>query len=99
MCILGTVVPYYAFISWLLEYGFDVSMFLTEIVNSGLSIFAWTDVLLSAVVLIYFINREGRKLGMQNLAIPLLGTCLVGVSLGLPAFLLLREYSVTQSRE
>ena len=90
MCVIGTVLPYWAFISWLLENGIAPVMLLEEILASRLSMFAWADVLVSACALIWFINQEGRRRQVPVLY-PLLGTCLIGVSLGLPLFLLLLE--------
>ena len=52
---------------------------------------AWADGLVAAVVLVYFILREGRRLSIFGVWMPIAGTCVVGVSLGLPLFLLMRE--------
>jgi Terpene cyclase DEP1 len=49
------------------------------------------DVIVSAFVLLSFIQNEGKRLGMRLLWLPTLGTLLVGVSFGLPLFLYLRE--------
>lgn len=49
------------------------------------------DVLVSAVVLIAFIRREGAKRKMRVLWLPIAATCLFRVSCGLPLFLHLRE--------
>lgn len=49
------------------------------------------DVIVSASVLILFVFAEGRRLGMQKLWVPVIGTLLVGVSLGLPLFLYMRH--------
>ena len=92
MCVLGTVLPYSALIAWGVENGrFEIGAMVTEIINSRMSRFAWLDVILSAVVLIFFIQSEGRRLLISSLWIPVAGTCVVGVSLGLPLFLLMRE--------
>ena len=92
MCVLGTVLPYCALIAWGVENGgLDIVAMVTEIINSRMSMFAWVDVILSAVVLIFFIQSEGRRLSISSLWIPIAGTCVVGVSLGLPLFLLMRE--------
>jgi len=44
-----------------------------------------------AIVLLSFIQSEGRRLRMRFLWLPMLGTVFVGVSLGLPLFLYLRQ--------
>lgn len=49
------------------------------------------DVLVSAIVLIGFILFEGNRKGMSLLWLQIVGTLVVGVSLGLPLFLFLRE--------
>lgn len=91
LCILGTLLPYWQFLSWLAENGLVLNALVSEITESRMSSFAWLDVIISAVVLLGFILYEGRKIEMNRLWLPVVGTCTVGVSLGLPLFLLLRE--------
>ena len=92
MCVLGTVMPYSALVGWSVkDSGWDVAAMLAEIAGSRMSLFAWADVLVSAVVLIAFIRHEGRRASVPGLWLPIAGTCAVGVSLGLPLFLLMRE--------
>ena len=92
MCVLGAALPYSALVGWGVEHGgLDVGAMLAEIANSRMSLFAWADVLVSAVVLIAFIRHEGRRASVTALWLPIAGTCVIGVSLGLPLFLLMRE--------
>lgn len=92
MCVLGTALPYSALVAWGLENGgLDVAAMFAEIADSRMSLFAWADVLVAAAVLICFIRVEGRRSAISRLWIPIVGTCAVGVSLGLPLFLLMRE--------
>jgi hypothetical protein len=49
------------------------------------------DVIVSAIVLIWFIQSEGKRLPVRLLCLPTIGTLIVGVSLGLPLFLFLRQ--------
>jgi len=91
LCILGIVLPYWQFISWIAENGITMNAFLSEAISSRVSAFAWLDVMVAAIVLIGFVIYEGSRLEMKRLWLPILGTCTVGVSLGLPLFLLLRE--------
>ncbi|MFN2622230.1 MAG: DUF2834 domain-containing protein [Chthoniobacterales bacterium] len=42
---------------------------------------------------------EGARLGMRNIWLPIIGVCLVGVSLGLPLFLYLRQPYVEAKSE
>jgi len=91
MCVLGVILPYTNFIHWIVVNGLDMNLMWSEIVNSKLSLFAWFDVIVSAVVLVGFILFEGKKLKMKRLWLPILATFSIGVSLGLPLFLFLRE--------
>ena len=95
-CVLGTVVPYWQLILWISENGFVLNAILPEIANSRLSLFAWLDVIISAIVLFGFIINEGKKSEIRLLLLPFVATLTVGVSLGLPLFLLLREIQLTK---
>lgn len=100
MCVLGTVLPYAALFAWVVENGaFDIGTMVGEIADSRMSTFAWLDVLVSAVVLMTFMRSECRRMSISMLWAPVLGTCVVGVSLGLPLFLLLRERVLRRERE
>ena len=91
LCVLGIILPYWQFISWLLDNGLDLIALFDEAVQTRISAFAWLDVVVSAIVLLGFIWIEGNRLKTAKLWLPMLGTLSVGVSFGLPLFLLLRE--------
>jgi hypothetical protein len=56
------------------------------------------DVLVSAVALLVFSRREASRLGMRGRWLPLIAVLTVGVSLGLPLFLYLRERTLELGR-
>jgi hypothetical protein len=91
LCIVGTLLPFSQFIPWLTEHGLQIPLLLAEASVSKISAFAWLDVVVSAIALVALIVSEGRHVKMPGLWLPLLATFSVGVSLGLPLFLLLRE--------
>ena len=91
LCLLGIVLPYSQLVPWVVENGLNLMLLVEEAAQLRIGAFAWLDVIVSALVLIAFILYEGGMLKMSNLWQPILGTCVVGVSLGLPLFLLLRE--------
>lgn len=49
------------------------------------------DVIVATVALFGFVGADGRRAGAKGLWAPVLGTICVGISLGLPLFLYLRE--------
>ena len=89
--ILGAALPYSQLAVWLGERGLDVGAFAAAVFSSRISAFAWLDVLVSAIVLIALIVVEGRRLEIPFLWLPILATLGVGVSCGLPLFLLMRQ--------
>ncbi len=91
LAILGFILPYSQFIPWLMEHRLNVPLLFAEILESRLSGFAWLDVIISALALLVFIGKDGRKERIPHLWLPILGTFLIGVSFGLPMFLCLRE--------
>ena len=91
LCLLGFALPYSQFIPWVIENGLDMPLFLGQLFANRISGFFALDVLISAVTLIGFIRSEGARLKMRTLWLPIVSVLLVGVSLGLPLFLYLRE--------
>jgi hypothetical protein len=76
---------------WFWEHGLNLGLFVRELFASRISAFFGLDVLVSSFVLWIFIFAEGRRLGMRGLWVPVIASLLVGVSLGLPLFLYMRQ--------
>ncbi|MFO6424080.1 DUF2834 domain-containing protein [Motilimonas sp. KMU-193] len=93
LTLFGIALPYGAFIPWLIEHGVDLPRLFSQATANPISLFAWLDVLVSALVLLVFIVVEGRKHNIRYWPLAILGTLTVGVSCGLPLFLLLRAMS------
>jgi hypothetical protein len=91
LCILGTALPYSQFLPFLLEKGLNINAFLGQLFTNQISGFFGMDVIVSSVVLWIFVFSEGSRLNMKNLWIYIASNLLVGVSLGLPLFLLMRQ--------
>jgi hypothetical protein len=96
LCMVGFAVPYAAFIPWLAEHGLDGHLFLQHLFANRISAFFALDVVVSALVLLRFSALESRRLSLHSRWIVLAATLLVGVSLGLPLFLYLRERQLEQ---
>jgi hypothetical protein len=91
LAVVGAVLPYSQFIPWIAAHGLDVALMVKELFSTHIGGFFGLDVLISAVVLLAFICREGASRRISLLWLPVAATCLIGVSSGLPLFLYLRE--------
>jgi hypothetical protein len=91
LCFVGAVLPYWQFVPWVAQHGVNLPLFVRELFANRISAFFGVDVLVSAVVLIVFMRIEGRRLNIPRRWLPVLAVLTVGVSLGLPMFLYMRE--------
>lgn len=97
LCILGTILPYSQFVPFLVEHGLNLQLFFEQLFVNRISSFFGMDLIVSSLVLWVFVFWEGSRLGMKNLWIYVASNLLVGVSLGLPLFLLMRQRKLDQS--
>lgn len=91
LCVLGTLLPLGAFLPFLRTHGLDPGEFFAQLFGTPVSSFFGWDVIVSSLVLWVFVFFEGRRLSIVPLWLPIAANLLVGVSLGLPLFLYLRE--------
>jgi hypothetical protein len=91
LCLAGTILPYWQLFPFLGEHGLDVPRFVAQMFANPVAGFFSLDVVVSSVVLWVFVFVEGRKSGVKHLWAPLAANLAVGVSLGLPLFLYMRE--------
>ncbi len=96
LCVLGFLLPYSQLIPWFAAHGLNLSLFFEELFATQIGAFFGMDVIVSAMVLFVFIWVESRRLALRHLWLPVLATLLVGVSLGLPLFLYLRQRKLDQ---
>lgn len=99
LCILGAVLPYSQFVPFLGEHGLNARLFLEQLFANRVSAFFALDVIASALALLVLVAVEGRRLGMRERWLAVVATLTVGVSLGLPLFLYLRERRLEASRQ
>lgn len=97
LCVLGTILPYSQFVPFLREHGLDLRLFVEQLFSTWIGGFFGMDVIVSAVVLWVLVFVEGRRCGAKHLWVPVLATLAVGVSLGLPLFLYMRELRLEHS--
>ncbi|HEV7365851.1 MAG TPA: DUF2834 domain-containing protein [Gemmatimonadales bacterium] len=97
LCVAGTFLPYSQFIPFLREHGLDLHLFLAQLFANRVSAFFGLDVIVSSLVLWVLVYVDGRRYAVRHLWAPILGNLAVGVSLGLPLFLYLRERRLERS--
>ena len=88
---MGTILPYSQLVPFLLEHGLNLQLFFEQLFVNRISSFFAMDLIVSSLVLWVFVFWEGSRLGMKNLWIYIASNLLVGISLGLPLFLLMRQ--------
>ena len=91
LCVAGTIIPYWQLLPFLREHGLDVRLMVVQLFGAPVSGFFGADVVLSSVVLAVFVIVDARRHGVRHPWAPILGNLLVGVSLGLPMYLYMRE--------
>ena len=91
LCLIGALLPLAAFLPFLATPGAGPRLFLQQLFATPVSAFFGWDVIVSSLVLWTFVLVEGRRLAVPRLWAPLAANLLVGVSLGLPLFLYIRE--------
>ena len=91
LCFLGGALPYWQFVPWLLEHGLNLPLLVRELFANRISAFFGIDVIISAIAVLVFMQVESSRIGIRNRWLPTLVVLTVGVSLGLPLFLYIRE--------
>jgi len=94
LCALGVLLPYWQVAPWLSEHGLDLPLFFRQLCENRVGAFFGMDVLVSAAALLVCAGVEGRRTGRRLLWPVGLAVAAVGVSLGLPLLLYLRERSL-----
>ena len=91
LCVLGVLLPYWQFAPWLAANGLNLPLFFRQLFETRVGAFFGMDVFVSAAVLLVFAWSEGRRPGVRAFWPAALAVVAVGVSLGLPLLLYLRE--------
>jgi|SRR5208283_1906706 len=99
LCLAGVLVPYWQFLPWVMQHGLNLGLFVRELFANRIGAFFGMDVVVSAVALIVFSRIEGARVGVRRRWLVVLAILTVGVSLGLPLFLYLRELALERKPE
>lgn len=98
LCVAGTVVPYSQFVPFLREHGLDFRLIFEQLFSNRIGGFFGLDVIVSSMVLWALVVIEGRRAGVRHLWAPIVANLAVGVSLGLPMFLYMREERLARKK-
>ena len=91
LCVLGFVLPCYFLVQFVVSNGFNIPLFTNQLLGNQIAAFFAADVVISSVVLWVFIYRETSRQRIRLWWLCIVANLTVGVSLGLPLFLMLRE--------
>ena len=97
LSIVGFVLPYSQFLSFVADNGLDLSLFFEQLFANQISSFFAFDILVSSVVFWVFVFREGKRLQIKWLWVYIVLNLTIGLSFALPVFLLMRSRSTIQS--
>ena len=98
LCVAGTLLPCSQLLPFLRDHGLDMKVFFEQLFANPVSGFFGMDVIVSSIVLWVFVFTDGRRAGVRHLWAPIVANVAVGVSLGLPLFLYLREKRAREVR-
>lgn len=91
LCVLGAALPLWQLAPWVAANGLDVPLLFRQLFASHVGAFFGVDVMVSAVVLAVFVWAEGARVRVRLRWLAVVATLAVGVSLGFPLFLYMRE--------
>ena len=97
LCVFGIILPVSQFGPWVMDNGFDGDLFWAEMNVNRVNIGAWLDLLVSCVTFWVFVLWEGRRLKIRHLWLPLSAPLWMGLSLGFPLFLFMRQRTLERS--
>jgi hypothetical protein len=91
LAIVGFVLPYYFFVSFLRAEGLNLQLLFSQLFANNISSFLAADLIISAIVFWAFLYRESERHQMRNWWLYILATLIVGPSFALPLFLYFRQ--------
>ena len=97
LAVVGTVLPLWQFAPFVFEHGLALDVFFRQLFSTPVGGFFGLDVIVSSVVLWLFVYVEGRRARVKHRWVPVVASLAVGVSLGLPLFLHMRELALERT--
>lgn len=96
LAIAGLALPYYFFLSFLLENGPDLVLLADQLFANDISTFFAIDLIITAIVFLVYSYRETQRSNMGSWWRYVIATLVVGPSFAFPLFLLVREGAYEQ---
>ena len=90
LCVAGIFIPWAFIIGFLVRPDASAALFVTSIFTNHVDTAVAADLIVSACVFFAYVLYEGRRVGMKHLWVYVPATLFVGLSFGLPLFLLMR---------
>ena len=80
LAVIGLMLPYYFFVSFLVENGLDLGLLIDQLFANDISTFFAVDLIITAVVFLIFMFREAARYRMRNWWLYVVATLAVGPS-------------------
>ena len=88
---LGTIIPFFRIMPWLVDHGLDIELFIDELFANPVSSFFALDVIMAVITLLALAVLDRELSRRQRIGVGL--ASLLGASVGLPAYLTVREWN------
>jgi hypothetical protein len=98
LCVLGIALPYYVYMPYFFEFGFNLTDFIQTIFANPISSFIGYDLLIAALAVVVLIVAESRRLSIKHFWVPILAMIFIGTAFGFPLFLYLRELELEKKK-
>ena len=87
LAVIGFALPYYFFVSFLVENGLNLKLLFSQLFASDISSFFAVDLIITAIVFLAFSYRESQQRRMANWWMYVVATLAVGPSFAFPLFM------------
>jgi len=91
LTIIGLVLPYFFFLSFVAESGLNGGLLLRELFGTKISTSFATDLLISGLVFLGYVRAEAARLRVPYWWVYMLAMLIIGLSFAFPLFLYVRE--------
>lgn len=91
LLIIGAAIPLNYLVQFIMEFGFDFSIMVEQLLGNNITRFFTSGLLFSSICFLYFMYIESGKHKIYTWWICVIALFTIGLSLALPLFLYIRE--------